>query len=136
MASEKALYTVAVVVLALGLGNSLADSNPDWLRNLSDRSVATAEHLSGRAEQYLAMAQIVVGRGESNVGTTQAALGHVQARLGEVQANLARHQAEMVRVQAQVQAQVQAEDMRVLALQQVRQVRIACPRVVVQVASR
>ena len=132
MASEKALYTAAVAVLVLGLGNSFVNSNPDWLRNLSDRSVATAERLSGRAEQYLAMAQIMVGRGESNVGRTQATLGRMQARLGEVQANLARHQAEMVRVQARVQA----EDMRVLTLQQIRQVRVACPRVMVQVASR
>lgn len=132
MASEKALYTVAVVVLALGLGNSVVNSNPGWLRDLSDRSVAAAEHLAGRAEQYLAMAQIMVGRSESNAGSAQAALGRVQARLGEVQANLARHQAEMVRVQARVQA----EDMRMMALQQVRQIRVACPRVVVQVASR
>ena len=132
MASEKALYTVAVVVLALGLGNSLVDNNPDWLRNLSDRSVATAQRLTGRAEQYLAMAQIMVGRGESNVGSTQASLGQLQARLGEVQANLARHQVEMVRVQARVQA----EDMRVMTLQQVRQIRIACPRVAIQVAQR
>jgi len=132
MASEKALYTVAVAVLALGLGNSLANSNPDWLRNLSDRSVATAERLSGRAEQYLAMAQVMLGQSESNVGRTQATLGRMQAHLGEVQANLARHQVEMVRVQARVQA----EDMRAMTLQQMHQIRVACPRVVVQVAER
>ncbi len=125
MASDKALYLVAVGVLALGLGNSLANSQPDWLRNLADRSVNLAERFSGQAERSVAMAQLMFGRGESGFGRTQATLGRMQARLGAMQANMARHQATMARMGV--------ENIRIVALPPLPRVRVACPRVVVQV---
>jgi hypothetical protein len=106
----------------------MLNSHPDWLRNLSDRSVAAAERFSGHAEQYLAMAQIMLSRGESNFGSTQAVLSRAQARLGEVQANLARHQAETIRIES--------ADMRLITMPSMPKVRVACPRIVVQVAQR
>jgi hypothetical protein len=126
MASDRALYLVAVGVLALGLGNSLANHQPNWLRGLADHSISTAQQVSGRAQGYLGMAQFMFGRSEAGFGRTQALLGTVQAHLGEMQANLARHQAEMARMQA--------ENIRVVTLEQMREVRVACPRVVVQVS--
>src|SRR5258707_9834448 len=60
MASDKALYTVALAVLALGLGNSLANNQPEWLRSLTNPSLAVAQEASGRAEEYMGMAQAIL----------------------------------------------------------------------------
>ena len=72
MASDRALYLMAVGVLALGLGNSLANHQPDWLRNLADHSISTAQQVSGRAQGYLGMAQFMFGRSDAGFGRTQA----------------------------------------------------------------
>jgi len=126
MASDRGWYLVAVGVLALGLGNSLANRRPDWLQSLADRSAATIERASAEAERYLAIAQLMLGQGESGFGRAQATLGSLQAHLGIMQANLARHQAEMARLEA--------ADARMVTVRQVRQTRVVCPRVVVQLS--
>ena len=122
MASDRALYAVAVGVLALGLGNSLVNTQPDWLRSLADRSVSVAEQVSGRAEGYLGMAQVMFGRSESGFGRAQAALGRMQSRLGSMQAQLGRRQAEMARVQS--------EQVRMVTMQTVRRIKVTCPRTI------
>jgi hypothetical protein len=126
MASDRGWYLIAVGVLALGLSNTLVNSHPNWLGSLTDRSVVTAERLSGQAERYLAMAQIMLGRSEAGFGSTQAILGRLQAHLGEVQANLSRRQAEMARVEV--------ENVGMVSLPPMPSIRVACPRVRVRVA--
>ena len=128
MASDKAWYFVAVGVMALGLGNSLAESHPNWLENVTGRSVAAVDRFSGQAERYLAMAQLMLGQGESGFGRAQATLGSVQARIGVMQANLARRQADMARMES--------DQARMVAVQQARHIRVACPRVVVELAQK
>jgi len=125
---EQGWYLIALGVLALGLSNSLANRVPGWLQQVSGRSIATAEHLSGCAQQYLAMAQIVLGRGEVNAGVAQAAVGRMQARLGILQANLARHQARM--------AATEAFNLQMVSVPPIPSIRVACPRIVVQVAEQ
>ncbi len=126
MASDKALYTVAVAVLALGLGNSLANNQPEWLRSLTNRSLAVAQQASGRAEGYLGMAQLILGGGQTSFGRTQALIGRVQAQLGSMQAQMGRRQAQIARVEG--------EQTRMIAMQTVAHMKVTCPRITMKVS--
>jgi hypothetical protein len=126
MASDKALYTVALAVLALGLGNSLANNQPQWLRSLTNRSLAVAQEASGRAEGYLGMAQVILGSGQSGFGRTQAMIGRMQAELGSLQAQMGRRQAEVTRVEG--------EQARMIAMQTVSHMKVTCPRITMKLS--
>jgi len=120
MASDRALYTVAVAVLALGLGNSLATNQPEWLRGLADRSLMVAQQASGRAQGYLGIAQVLLGYGQPGFGRTQAVIGHMQAQIGSMQAQMGRRQAQITRVEA--------ERVRVAAMESVSRMNLSCSR--------
>lgn len=126
MASDRGWYLIAVGVLALGLGNSTLNSHPDWLRNLTDRSAASAERMSAQAERYLGMAQILLGRSEASFGPAQSMLGRMQADVGVMQAEVARRQAEMARIEA--------ANMPAISLPPVPSIRVSCPNIRVRVS--
>ena len=115
MASEKALYWMAVGVAALFLGNSFMGGRSLTPR-IADRSMATAQRISGQAMRYATLAQVIFGRGEAGVVHAQTATARAQARLAVVQAAVAHREAAMARMQA--------ERIRVLANREV----VVCPR--------
>jgi hypothetical protein len=115
MASEKALYWMAVGVAALFLGNSFVGGR-SLTPSVADRSMATAQRISGQAMRYATLAQVIFGRGEAGVVHAQTATARAQARLAVVQAVTAHREAAMARMQA--------ERIRVLASREV----VVCPR--------
>jgi hypothetical protein len=115
MVSEKALYWMAVGVAALFLGNSFVGGR-SLTPSVADRSMVTAQRISGQAMRYATLAQVIFGRGEAGVVQAQTATASAQARLAVVQAAMAHREAAMARIQA--------ERIRVLASQGV----VACPR--------
>ena len=115
MASEKALYWMAVGVAALFLGNSFVGGR-SLTPSVADRSMATAQRISGQAMRYATLAQVIFGRGEAGVVQAQTATARAQARLAVVQAATAHREAAMARIKA--------ERIRVLASRRV----VACPR--------
>ena len=115
MASVKALYWLAVGVAALFLGNSFLGGRGLSPR-VADRSMATAQRISGQAMRYVTLAQVIFGRGDAGVVHAQTATASAQARLAIAQATVARREAAMARIQAQ--------RIRVLASRGV----VACPR--------
>ena len=115
MASEKALYWMAVGVAALFLGNSFVGGR-SFAPSIAGRSTATAQRISGQAMRYAMLAQVIFGRGDAGVVQAQTATARAQARLAVVQAATAHREAAMARMQA--------ERIRVLASRGV----VACPR--------
>jgi hypothetical protein len=114
MASEKARYWLAVGVAALFLGNSFIGGH-NLTSRFAERSMATAQRISGQAMRYAALAQVIFGRGEAGFVQTQTTTAHAQTRLAFMQTAMARREA--------VLAKVQTERIRVLAHQPV-----VCPR--------
>ena len=115
MVSEKALYWMAVGVAALFLGNSFVGGR-SLTPSIADRSMTTAQRISGQAMRYATFAQVIFGRGDAGVVHAQTATASAQARLAVAQATVARREAAMARIQAQ--------RIRVLASRGV----VACPR--------
>ena len=114
MTSEKALYWMAVGVAALFLSNSFVGGR-SLTPSVADRSMATAQRISGQAMRYATLAQVIFGRGEADVVHAQTATARAQARLAVVQAAVAHREAAM---------RIQAEKIRVLASREV----VVCPR--------
>ena len=119
MGSEKAWYWTAVAVLALLVSNHLAARHKGDVRCLGRRSLFAVEQVSGHAGRVMAMAEMMLGRGESRFDTAQMAVDGVQTRLALAQCALARHEAAFARVQA--------EHERMVAMQQLRSTMV-CPR--------
>ena len=115
MASEKALYWMAVGVAALFLSNSFVGGR-GLTPSVADRSMATVQRISGKAVRYAMLAQMILGRGEAGVVQAQTATAGVQARLAVVQTAMAHREAAMSRIQTQ--------RIRALASRGV----VACPR--------
>ena len=119
MGSEKAWYWMAVGLLALLVSNHFAARHMSDVRCVVGRSLSAVEQVSGHASRVVAIAEMMMGRGESRFDHGQMALAGVQTRLASAQCVLARHQAAFARVQA--------EHERMLAMQQLRGTAI-CPR--------
>jgi hypothetical protein len=98
MASEKAMYWVAVAVLALAGTNGFVNDHPEWVGHLADRAIAMMEQASATATRYATLADITLGNDGS--GRTQIAVSRAQVRLACVQGSLAGRQAEMARLGA------------------------------------
>jgi hypothetical protein len=120
MASEKALYWMAVGVAALFLGNHYVSRFDS--RCLADRSLAAVQGLSGPANRFMAMAEVMLDRTSTNFDRTQSAVANAQTQFVSMQTAITRQEVDCVRVQA--------EQARTMALQQVRQMRleVVCPR--------
>jgi hypothetical protein len=114
MASDKALYLVAAVVLALGVSHhqGLFDRSEDWTQVATDRSLSIADRVSGEAMRLAGMGQVIFSRSELGFVRSEAGMARVQARLACVQTSLARRQAEMARSQV--------ERARAIAIEQVQ----------------
>jgi hypothetical protein len=115
MASQKAIYWMAVGVAALFLGNSFVGGRSLTPR-VADRSMATAQRISTQAMRYAMLAQVIFGRDEAGFVQAQTTTACAQTQLAVVQTAMAHREA--------VLARVQAERIRVLANRRV----VACPR--------
>ena len=115
MASEKAIYWMAVGVAALFLGNSFVGGRSLTPR-VADRAMATAQRISTQAMRYAMLAQVIFGRDEVGFVQAQTATAGAQTRLAAVQTAMAHREAALARVQA--------ERIRVLANRRI----VACPR--------
>jgi hypothetical protein len=65
MNSEKACYWLAAGILALGLSANYQAGGAHWACQLVNRSQALVASTSGQATRYLAVAQIMLGRGQA-----------------------------------------------------------------------
>jgi len=84
--------------------------------SIADRSMATAQRISGQAMRYATFAQVIFGRSQASFVQAQSATACAQTRLAVVQTAMAHREAAL--------AKVQAEKIRVLASRGV----VACPR--------
>ena len=85
MHSDRGWYFVAIGVLALSITNS---SVGDSARSFLDRAAAVADHVSARAIQAVAVAQLMSDRGDAGWAHAQSSLGRAQARMAVVQARI------------------------------------------------
>jgi hypothetical protein len=81
-----------------------ANEHRGWGDRLAERSIALVSQASEMASNYVELAGVVLGRGESDSALPSPAViqiqNEVQTRLACVQRTLVRRQAEMVRLQA------------------------------------
>ena len=117
MTSEKAVYWVAVAVMAILLGNHFAKKYDGGC--LTDRATATVQQLSVEASHLVAMGQMAFGVAPRFTGP-EVAMTRVQGRFASMQAGIARQQAACARLEA--------KHARLMALQQMRNMRVVCPR--------
>lgn len=126
MASEKAMYWMAVCVLALGVANGLVSEHTGWADRLADRSLLLLDRASETATRYagvvatrldgdnLKLGKLDLGNfnlGDLNLGDrhggnrllarAEISAVRAQARLACVEGALARRHGEMARLQAQ-----------------------------------
>jgi hypothetical protein len=80
MASEKAIYWLALGVAALGLNSTYQRSESFWLHRLADRSVQTAECVAQRGLTLISMAEVMIGRNPADVARLQGSLARLEAR--------------------------------------------------------
>jgi len=120
MAPEKAIYWMAVGVMALLLGQHFVGRYDG--RCLGDRSLAAVQQISVRASQLKAMAEGTLDRATPQFASSETELAGIQTRFASLDSAIARQQAACARLQA--------EQARRMALQQVQQMRleVICPR--------
>jgi hypothetical protein len=145
MRAEKAWVWLSAGVLALGLNGMYQDGQLGWAHNLSDRAERFADQVTARGRQYVAMAEVLLGRTPEEFGRTEAALQRVQTkgvcqRVAGAQRQMAMAQAREQMIQAEVQrkldmAQVKMDRARMVAMEKAERFR-NCPefsRVIVRV---
>jgi hypothetical protein len=118
MVPEKALYWTAVSLLALIVGNHFVARQGDGVPSFANRSMAVIERVSDDADRVIATAKLMLGKDGTHFAPAQAKLACAQTRLASVQTVIAQHEA--------VFAQVQAERIRIAAMQPLRGTAI-CP---------
>jgi hypothetical protein len=101
MISERALYWIAVSVLALFTGNHFAVRHENNVGCLASRSLAAVEHVAGDATRFMATAETLLSRAGSRSAPAQTTLACAQTRLASVQSMIAQHEAALARVQAE-----------------------------------
>jgi hypothetical protein len=101
MKTNNAWGWLAAAVLAAGLNASYHDGGLEWAHRIADRvgnrSAAVLALASGRADQFLAEAQVIKARHEAPSCPFAATMARVEARMVEakvVQARIARSQVE------------------------------------------
>jgi hypothetical protein len=98
MASEKAMYWMAVGLLALVVGNHFVSKFSGTC--VAARAQAAADRLTAKTDRLFAMADVMLGRTSTRFDHAQVVLAMSQARLASVQTNFAREEAVCARVQA------------------------------------
>ena len=119
MAFEKVGYWIAVGVLALVVSNNFVVRHENDVRALASRSLAAVEQVSGHATRFMAVAEMMLGRGEARFAQTQTKLACAQTRLASVQSMLASREGGLARIEA--------EHARLAAMQQLG-ASVICPR--------
>ena len=106
-------------VLALGLNGFYHDGGAEWAHRLVDRvvysSAAVVALASGRADQFLEQAKMVVARDETQSCRLGTAMARIQTRVARADTGFARFDAMSAREEAQL-ARVQANRARIEAL--------------------
>jgi len=106
-------------VLALGLNGFYHDGGAEWAHRLIDRvvysSAAVVALASGRADQFLEQAKMVLARDETQSCRLGAAMARIQTRVARADTGFARFDAMSAREEAQL-ARVQANRERIEAL--------------------
>ncbi|HXP17760.1 MAG TPA: hypothetical protein VN868_11720 [Terriglobales bacterium] len=101
MTSEKAMYWMAVGVLAVGALNGLVNRVGELVPWLADRSLALVSQASQTAADYVETARMTLGGDHLELAPAPMAVVRAQTGLASIQATLARNQAALDRVQAQ-----------------------------------
>lgn len=117
MASERTIYWLAVAALALFVGNHFVNKYEGGC--VADRAVAAVQRLSGGGTYFAARAQSMFS-GESRFAAPELAMARVQSQFASMQAGMTRQQAACARLEAQ--------RARMIALEQMRDMRVICPR--------
>jgi hypothetical protein len=120
MASDKALYWIAVVVLALGFSNSLVNAHPDWAQAVAEQPLMLADAACSRLTNLATVADLMFGHSQVDVARTQAVMARVQGRLASAQARIASRQAQMARTEAQ--------QVRTFTMERMNRMVVICPR--------
>jgi len=121
MRAEKAWVWLSAGVLALGLNGMYQDGQLGWAHSATCRVEQFANQVTARGLQYVAMAQVMLGRTPEEFGRTQAALQKVQTR--SVCQRVAMAQSEMATAQVREQI-IQAEMQRKLDMAQAKMDRV------------
>jgi hypothetical protein len=98
MASEKALYWLAVGVMGITFMQSSFTGFQDRLNDFEGRSVQVAEQFSSRASNYLGMMHL--GVRTARQPDIEVAMARMQARMACAQTGLVRRQAGLARLDA------------------------------------
>ncbi len=98
MASEKALYWMAVGMLALFMGNHLVSKYDG--NCLANKARVAAERVSGQGHRLMAMAEVTMGRTSTHFDRAQTAMAMAQIRMASVQTQFARQEAACARLEA------------------------------------
>lgn len=100
MATEKALYWIAICVMVIGLGDSFVNHHRDLARNFGQKAMMVADLETGQAQGQMGQATGFVDRTQMRVDRAQAAADRVQARMACIQTRIARRQAALARAEA------------------------------------
>ena len=120
MASDKALYWMAVIVLTMGMCNSFVNAHPDWAQAVAERPLMLAAAACSRLTNLATVADLMFGRSQTGIARSQVAMARVQGRLASVQARIASRQAQMARVEAQ--------QVRTFTMERMNRTVVICPQ--------
>jgi hypothetical protein len=120
MASQKALYWMAVGLLALIMGNHFVSKFEG--NCLAYKARAAADRISSKADRLMALADVMSGRTSTQIERAQTVMVMTQTRLASVQSGLTRQEAACARLEG--------SRARMMVLQQLEHVQIpvVCPR--------
>ena len=126
MASEKALYWMAVGVLALIVGNHFVSKYSGECAR--ERALASVRCLSSEATHSLAMAEVMLARTSLPWASSENAMARVQTRLASMQTVVARQEAACARIETQ-RAMQEMQQMRLQVICPRQNVRVEIPRI-------
>jgi hypothetical protein len=111
MRSENAWVWLAAGVMALGLNGMYQDGQLGWAHSEACRAEQYADQVAARGLQYVAMAEVMLGRSAESFGRTEAALQRFQGkalcqRTAMAQQEMAMAQTRERMIEAQVQRQI------------------------------
>jgi|SRR5271154_3302601 len=126
MDTNKAVYWIALGVLALGLNSEYRHGNFAKLHRVADRAGSVLCGLTTRAKQTLAVAKLLIGRQQS--ATDEFSPASVAGEVAQVESVKAR--VRDVRAQAEMQ-RAQSRQIRSAARSEVRLARMVSRRVII-----
>jgi hypothetical protein len=120
MVSDKVVYWMAVGVLAIVVGNSLATRRGEWITCLGEQSLQVAQQVTDRAMAVLDRGGVLFDRTNDRLSDGQLVAVRVKTRLASMQTRLAIRQAALARLQA--------DRVRMVTMTS-RKYKVACPQV-------